>query len=159
MIRNSEKDIDKASIRLAETGISDTMRSRVLFTWHGCAHYHIQYHGKRIVIDPLYHRPAGATPHLAASRQDVVGIDYLLLTHGHMDHSWDFPYLASHYQPQAYGPGDYLDYIQKKAKRRRMSFNASKLHRLENAKGQSFFIEDMEVTPYQKCKNVLRLKP
>jgi Beta-lactamase superfamily domain len=149
MTTSSEKDFKPASIRLAETDLRDAMRHRILFTWHGCAHYHIQYQGKRIVIDPLYHRPAGATPYLAVSRQDVSSIDYLLLTHGHLDHSWDFPYLACRHQPQAYGPGAYLDYIQKKAKRWGMNFNAAKLHSLENAKGQSFFIEDIEVTPYQ----------
>jgi hypothetical protein len=149
MIDLSGKEMNRNSIRLAETDRLDAAGNRVLFTWHGCAHYHIQHQGKRIVIDPLYHRPAGATPHLPVSRQDVDGIDYLLLTHGHLDHSWDFPYLASRHQPQAYGPADYLTYIQKKAKRWGMDFNPSKLHGLENAKGQSFFIEDIEVTPYQ----------
>jgi hypothetical protein len=149
MIDSSGKEIRKAPLRLAEMDTLDAVRDRVFFTWHGCAHYHIQYQGKRIIIDPLYHRPAGATPHLPVSRQDVDRIDYLLLTHGHLDHSWDFPYLVSRYQPQAYGPSDYLHYIQKKAKRWGMNFNASKLHRLEDAKKQSFFIGDIEVTPYQ----------
>jgi L-ascorbate metabolism protein UlaG (beta-lactamase superfamily) len=149
MIDPLGKNVKKASIWLAETNMPDTARRRVLFTWHGCAHYHIQYQGKRIVIDPLYHRPAGATPHLTVSRQDVDAIDYLLLTHAHMDHSWDFPYLASRYQPQAYGPAHYLAYIQKKAKRWGMNFDAAKLHGLEDVKGQSFLIEDIEVTPYQ----------
>ena len=144
-----DKAQTNASPRPAETQTPDAARDQVLFTWHGCAHYHIQYRGKRIVIDPLYHRPAGATPHLPVSRQDVAGIDYLLLTHAHMDHSWDFPYLASRFQPQAYGPMQYLDYIKKKAKRWGMNFNAARLHGLEAAKLKSFFVDDIEVTPYQ----------
>jgi hypothetical protein len=149
MTSSTEKNIKDASFRLAGTGISDAARHRVLFTWHGCAHYHIQYKGKRIVIDPLYHRPKGAAPHLTACRQDVDGIDYLLLTHAHLDHSWDFPYLASRHQPHAYAPAHYLSYILKKSRRWGMEFNAEKLHGLEGVKRQSFFIEDIEVTPYQ----------
>jgi L-ascorbate metabolism protein UlaG (beta-lactamase superfamily) len=149
MINPSEKEIHKTSIRQSKTNMPNAAHKQVLFTWHGCAHYHIQYQGKRIVIDPLYHRPPGATPHLPVSRQDVEGIDYLLLTHAHLDHSWDFPYLASRHQPHAYGPADYLAYIRNKAKRWGMNFNTSKLHALESAKGQSFYIEDIEVTPYQ----------
>jgi L-ascorbate metabolism protein UlaG (beta-lactamase superfamily) len=145
----SGKSMEKASIRLTETNTSHAVDQRALFQWHGCAHYHIQYRGKRIVIDPLYHRPAGASPHLTLSRQDVGGIDYLLLTHAHMDHCWDFPYLASRHQPEAYGPGHYLDDIRKKAKRWGMNFNPTKFHELERAKGRSFFVEDIEVTPYQ----------
>ena len=111
MTNPSRKKIKNTSIRPAETDTPDAAGERVLFTWHGCAHYHIQYRGKRIVLDPLYHRPAGATPHLPASRQDAGRIDYLLLTHAHLDHSWDFPYLASRHQPQAYGPAHYLAHI------------------------------------------------
>lgn len=149
MINPSEKNIKNASIRSAETRIPDAARHKVLFTWHGCAHYHIQYQGKRIIIDPLYHRPAGATPHLPVSREDVDGIDYLLLTHAHLDHSWDFPFLASRYQPQAYGSAHYLAYIQKKAKRWGLNFNPATFHSLEEARAKSFFIDDIEVTPYQ----------
>ena len=143
------RNIEETAIRSGSADSAEAAHNPVLFTWHGCAHYHIQHRGKRIVIDPLYHRPVGATPHLPVTRQDADGIDYLLLTHVHLDHSWDFPFLASRHQPQAYGPAHYLTYIQKKAKRWGMQFNTSKLHALERAKGQSFFIGDIEVTPYQ----------
>ena len=149
MEKASGKNIEETAIRRESADSSDAAHNQVLFTWHGCAHYHIQHQGKRIVIDPLYHRPVGATPHLPVTMQDVDGIDYLLLTHAHLDHSWDFPFLASRHQPEAYGPAAYLTYIQKKAKRWKMQFNASRLHALERAKGRSFFIGDIEVTPYQ----------
>jgi hypothetical protein len=103
----------------------------------------------KIIIDPLYTRPSGDTPHLTASKDDIDHIDYLLLTHGHLDHSWDFPYLASKHHPQAYGPEKYLKYIQKKEQRWRLNFNRSRLHALEGQKGRTFYIKDLEVTPYQ----------
>lgn len=122
---------------------------RIALTWHGCAHFHIHYRGKTIITDPLYHRPAGDTPHLSATREEVERIDYLLLTHAHMDHSWDFPYLAAKHQPQAYGPERYLAHIQKKGKRRGLSYHPTRLHGLEDAKGKRFSIDDMQITPYQ----------
>ncbi len=68
-------------------------QNRITFQWHGAAHYHIFYRGLRIVIDPLYSRLKGDIPHLDVTKDDVDRIDYLLLTHGHLDHSKDFPYL------------------------------------------------------------------
>jgi glyoxylase-like metal-dependent hydrolase (beta-lactamase superfamily II) len=72
-------------------------------------------------------------------------IDYLLLTHGHLDHSWDFPNLASKHHPQAYGPAKYLENIQKKEQRWQLNFNRSRLHALEGQKGRTFHIKDLEV--------------
>jgi L-ascorbate metabolism protein UlaG (beta-lactamase superfamily) len=138
-----------ANTMIAEHGAGQSDHGRLIFTWHGCAHYHIRYKGKRIVIDPLYHRPRGDTPHLGLSRDDIDRIDYLLLTHAHLDHSWDFPYLAARYQPQAYGPEKYLAYIQKKKRHRGVGINPPRLHALEKVKGQRFWIDDIEVTPYQ----------
>jgi mRNA degradation ribonuclease J1/J2 len=138
-----------ANTVVVDHGADRSDHNRIVFTWHGCAHYHIRYKDKTIVIDPLYHRPRGDTPHLGLSRDDIDHIDYLLLTHAHMDHSWDFPYLASRYRPQAYGPGKYLADVLKKGRRRGLGFNQSRLHALEKVKGQRFWIDDIEVTPYQ----------
>jgi len=147
MIQLCEKT--SANTVVVDHGDDRCDQNRIVFTWHGCAHYHIRYKGKRIVIDPLYHRPRGDTPHLGLSRDDIDHIDYLLLTHAHMDHSWDFPYLAARHHPQAYGPGKYLADVQKKGRRRGLGFNPSMLHALEKVKGQRFWIDDIEVTPYQ----------
>jgi len=136
-------------LQRASAGPSVKDGDQPVFTWHGCAHFHIQYRGRKIITDPLYHRPPGDTPHLQVSKEAVDRIDYLLLTHAHMDHSWDFPYLASKHAPLAYAPEKYLDYLQRKAKRWGLSFNPTRLHGLESAKGHSFSIEDVEVTPYQ----------
>jgi len=118
--------------------------------WHGAAHYHIDYAGWRVLIDPLYSRRPGDKPHLEARREDVDRIDYLLLTHGHLDHSFDFPYLALAHEAEIYAPGECVADVAKEAARRsRVGFSAQCYHRLEHCKGRAFAIADIEVTPYQ----------
>ncbi|RJP18353.1 MAG: MBL fold metallo-hydrolase [Candidatus Abyssobacteria bacterium SURF_5] len=88
-----------------------TPPNSVTLLWHGAAHYHIIYNNTRIVIDPLYTRLPGDTPHLPVTRDDVEKIDCLLLTHGHLDHSKDFPYLAAKHNPLTYAPAACLSKI------------------------------------------------
>jgi hypothetical protein len=121
----------------------------IMLQWHGAAHYHMSYRGLKIIIDPLYTRLAGDKPHLPVTKDDIDGIDYLLLTHGHLDHSWDFPYLAAKHHPEAYAPAECLKEIRKKQSGSGSGFDSSKLHALEEIKGTSFTIADIEVTPYQ----------
>jgi hypothetical protein len=117
--------------------------------WHGAAHYHIDYAGLKILIDPLYSRRPGDKPHLELTRDDVDRIDYLLLTHGHLDHSRDFPYLALAHEAEIYAPGECLADVRKEAARTGAEFAERRYHRLERDKGKSFTIADIEVTPYQ----------
>ncbi|MCP3983402.1 MAG: MBL fold metallo-hydrolase [bacterium] len=65
--------------------------AKVVLQWHGAAHNQIDYRGLKILIDPLYTRLPGDQPHLTATRDDLERIDFILLTHGHLDHSRDFP--------------------------------------------------------------------
>lgn len=122
---------------------------KVTFLWHGAAHYHIYYKNLTIIIDPLYTRLPGDKPHLEASKDEVEHIDYLLLTHGHLDHSWDFPYLASRHNPETYAPEECLRDIKREETGSDLEFDRSKLHGLEKVKGTKFNIADIEVTPYQ----------
>ena len=122
---------------------------QVRLTWHGCAHYHIEYKDIKIIIDPLYTRPPGDIPHLTATKDDINKLDYLLLTHAHKDHSWDFPYLASKFHPQVYAPERYLSYMQNKEKQWKCKFDSSKFHILETVNNKPFNIKDIEVTPFQ----------
>ena len=73
---------------------------RAMFQWHGAAHYQIVYKDRKTFIDPLYTRLSGDKPHLHVTRVDVDRIDHLLLTHGHLDHSWDVPYLVAKHDPE-----------------------------------------------------------
>ena len=122
---------------------------RVTLQWHGAAHYQIDYQGLKILIDPLYTRLPGAQPQLSVTRDDLDRIDHLLLTHGHLDHSWDFPYLAAKYGPEIYAPGACQAAVKRMAKRLGSTLSAGQYHRLEETKGKSFGIADLDVRPYQ----------
>jgi len=121
---------------------------KLIFRWYGAAHYHLLYKGRRVIIDPLYERVPKAKPYLNSVKEDVEQLDYLLLTHAHMDHSWDFPYLASKHKPIAYAPEKYLTYLKKKEHKWNFDFNFSKCHSLEQETGKPFSIADINVTPY-----------
>lgn len=120
-----------------------------ILKWHGAAHYHIFYKNLRIIIDPLYTRLPGDKPHLKATPQDLEGVDYLLLTHGHLDHSWDFTELALKHNPEVFAPEECLADIEKAEARSGLRFDKSKWRSLEKIEGTAFNIADIEVTPYR----------
>ena len=124
-------------------------RDRITLVWHGAAHYHISYKNLKIIIDPLYTRLKGDIPHLEVTKEDLDRIDYLLLTHAHLDHSRDFPHLLAEHSPEAYAPREYLSAIQHAKAYSALKFDDSKCHSLEKAKGKTFNVSDIEVTPYQ----------
>ena len=122
---------------------------RVTLQWHGAAHYHITYKNVKTIIDPLYKRLPGDKPHLDITRDDLDRIDYLLLTHGHLDHSWDFPYLVAKHNPEVYAPEECMRDVQKEVERSGTAFNMLTCHALDKIKGKAFSIDDIDVTPYQ----------
>lgn len=126
-----------------------TSNHRVTLTWHGAAHYQISYKKLKTVIDPLYNRLPGDRPHLELSRDHLDRIDYLLLTHGHLDHSWDVPYLATKHKPEVYAPGECLRDMRREAERSGAGHDTPSCHALDEIKGTTFGIADIEVTPYQ----------
>jgi L-ascorbate metabolism protein UlaG (beta-lactamase superfamily) len=121
----------------------------VTFKWHGAAHHHISCKDLKIVIDPLYSRLPGDRPHLEATGEDIEKIDYLLLTHGHLDHSWDFPELALKHGPKVFAPEGCLADIKKAEARSGLRFDRSRWQSLEDIEGTTFSIGDIEVTPYR----------
>ena len=123
--------------------------NKITLKWHGAAHYHILHKNLRIIIDPLYTRLSGDKPHLKAAKETLNRVDYLLLTHGHLDHSWDFPYIASSHNPEVYAPEEFLPDMHKEKGRPGFNFQWSKWHSLEKIRGRTFKIGDIYVTPYQ----------
>lgn len=121
----------------------------VKLRWHGAAHYHLDYRDLKTVVDPLYHRLPGDGPHLDLTRDHLDRIDYLLLTHGHLDHSWDFPYLAAKHDPQVYAPRECLADVRRELERSGAAHGMESCHALDEIKGTTFRIADIEVTPYQ----------
>ena len=108
-----------------------TSDHRVTLSWHGAAHYQIGYQGLKTLIDPLYNRLPGDRPHLEPSRDHLDRIDYLLLTHGHLDHSWDVPYLATRHHPEVYAPAECLRDVRREAERSGASFDMQSCHALD----------------------------
>lgn len=121
------------------------MTEDVTLCWYGAAHFHISWNGLTVVTDPLFTRLPGQRPRLELSREDLDRLDVLLLTHGHLDHSADFPYLLKKHQPIAYAPREVLgpqqDTITDQA--------WSRCQALEAVKGRQLAIGDAMVTPYQ----------
>jgi L-ascorbate metabolism protein UlaG (beta-lactamase superfamily) len=64
-------------------------------TWLGAAGWLLRHRDHTVAIDPFFQRPPAARPHLPIRRDELPLLDYLLLTHGHFDHSADVPYLAA----------------------------------------------------------------
>jgi hypothetical protein len=126
-----------------------TSDHRVTLSWHGAAHYQISYKNLKTVIDPLYTRLPGDKPHLELTRDHLDRIDYLLLTHGHLDHSWDVPYLVTKHNPEVYAPGECLRDVQREAKQSGAEPDMEACHALDEIKGTTFCIADIDVTPYR----------
>ena len=126
-----------------------TSDHRVTLSWHGAAHYQISYQNLKTVIDPLYTRLPGDKPHLELTRDHLDRIDYLLLTHGHLDHSWDVPYLVAKHHPEVYAPGECLRDVRQEAKRSGARIDTRSWHALDEIKGAPFGIADIDVTPYR----------
>lgn len=121
----------------------------VSLIWHGAAHYHILHEDTHIVIDPLYTRLPGETPRLTAKKEDVERIDCLLLTHGHRDHSLDFPFLVARHNPPTYAPAACLKDIGREETGSDLEFDRSRNHELEKVKGTDFEVSGIAITPYQ----------
>ena len=123
--------------------------SGATFKWLGTAHHRISYKGLTIVIDPLYMRLPGDKPHLEEKPEDLENIDYLLLTHGHLDHARDFPQLALRHGPEVFTPAECMADLEKEERKPGLRFDRSKWSNLEDCEGATFTIDDMEVTPYR----------
>lgn len=97
------------------------------------------------LIDPLYTRLPGGRPTLTQRPSDLGRLDYILLTHGHLDHARDFTSLALQYRPTVYATQSCIDDLQARGG----LGDRSKEHCLDEEHGRRFRIGDMAVTPYE----------
>lgn len=85
--RKKEKKLDKFTLQVQD-GKSFLTESRSGIQWLGHATFLIRLNGKLFLTDPclsslpLFRRKTG----LAYPAEDINGLDYLLLSHGHRDH-------------------------------------------------------------------------
>ena len=64
-------------------------------TWWGTAGFHIKTGKQTFLIDPYLSRNAGARPKQPIVPSDIFEADQIFLSHGHFDHIFDIPAIAS----------------------------------------------------------------
>jgi L-ascorbate metabolism protein UlaG (beta-lactamase superfamily) len=62
--------------------------------WLGTAGFAIRTGETTILIDPFLSRNEDSSPRFDLNTDDLTGIDYLFLSHGHFDHAFDAGYIA-----------------------------------------------------------------
>lgn len=71
-------------------------------TWLGTAGFRIKTHSHTILIDPYLSRNARALPRQTLKPSDIQDAEAILISHGHFDHIYDVPAVASHSGAKAY---------------------------------------------------------
>jgi hypothetical protein len=115
--------------------------------WCGAAHYQLRLGETLAVIDPLYTRLPGGRPTLSHEPADLGRLDYLLLTHGHLDHARDFTALSLRYQPTVYANQSCLDELAQA--RGGAARSLSREHCLDACCGRAFAVGEITVTPHR----------
>ncbi|TFG05634.1 MAG: MBL fold metallo-hydrolase [Promethearchaeota archaeon] len=63
-------------------------------TWLATAGFKIEFENVTILIDPYLSRNPKADPQIPLKAEDIQKADYIFLSHGHFDHSWDVGTIA-----------------------------------------------------------------
>jgi L-ascorbate metabolism protein UlaG (beta-lactamase superfamily) len=64
-------------------------------TWFGTAGFRIETGKHTILIDPYFTRNENAVPHQLMRPSDIEDTDFIFISHGHFDHIYDVPEIAS----------------------------------------------------------------
>lgn len=117
--------------------------------WCGAAHYQLRTGDTLAVLDPLYTRLPGGRPSLSHEPADLGRLDYILLTHGHLDHARDFAALALRYGPTVYATESCLAELARARGGAPASAPRGREHDVAACCGRSFPVGDLTVTPHR----------
>jgi L-ascorbate metabolism protein UlaG (beta-lactamase superfamily) len=117
--------------------------------WCGAAHYQLRMGDTLAVLDPLYTRSPGGRPALSHEPEDLGHLDYILLTHGHLDHARDFAALALRYDPTVYATRSCLEELARARGGAENGASRANEHDLDACRGRTFAVGDLAVTPHR----------
>lgn len=110
-------------------------------TWFGTAGFKIESGQHTLLIDPYLTRNHKALPKQALKPSDIQTADQILITHGHFDHIFDVPEIASKTNATVYcGRGVDQTLI-------RNGLNASRIHRVKTD-GEAFHFDGLKVQAF-----------
>ncbi len=110
-------------------------------TWFGTAGFRIESNEHTLLIDPYFKRNHKALPKQPLQPSDIQAADLILITHGHFDHIFDVPEIASKTNAMVYcGRGVDQTLI-------RNGLNASRIHRVKKD-GEAFHFNDLKIQAF-----------
>ena len=72
------------------------------FTWFGTAGFRIETGDHTILIDPYFTRNEKAVPKQSMQPSNIENANLIFISHGHFDHIYDVPEIASHTKAMVY---------------------------------------------------------